>query len=163
LVHTIIDLILENYDKIDQIDFKEMEKKLAYLCKRSSIMERQADEASREAEIMAIVDKMDRMAKSGENYFEARVSGIDKKIKVKVNGIECYVTKDDLGSNFILDKSKRLYYDTDSGRYLKLGSKIIVSLRDLNVVNRTFKLSVLSVPNNDVLENNDVKKRILSK
>lgn len=166
LVHHIIDLILVNYHMIDTLNFERMESDLRYLCARASTMERQADTAERDGELTLIIDKMDKMARNGEEYFEALVCGVDKNIHVLINTFETYVNPEELGSNFKFDSSRKLFYDIDNGLYLKLGVRILVKLRSVNTSNRTVKLSILSViPQEEVLDISEInaKRRILSK
>lgn len=153
LVHMIVDLILESPDKIDKINFREMEKNLQSLCSRASKMERQADAASKDMEQALLVENL---AKSIGEVFTANVCDIDKKIRIRVNGIDCVIDKEDLADNFKYDKTRKLYYDNDNGSYIKLGAKLLVQIKSINIVNRSVRLSVLAV------QNNKIKKKTLN-
>lgn len=142
LVHMILDLILENYEVINTIDFKKMESFLREACTQASRMERQADAGEYEAERLAIIKSMEKDV-GGE--FEAVVLEIGDKIKVKVNGIDAFVKYKYLSDNFNYDSNSGRYYDKYNNKVLKIGAKVIVKLVSINLNNRTINLDILGI------------------
>jgi len=154
LVHTIIDLVILNYDKISNLNLEEIEKGLEELCKHASKMERQADAASMDAERVLVIEKMEKHI--GEE-FEAIICNIDDRIRIKLWGIDTYINPNDFEDNFAFDSSSKLYYDKETGKHLNLGTSVVVKLIDANSANRSFKVNVLA----PVIEKS--KKKVLKK
>ena len=156
IVHMIIDLVLCDYEKLLEYDFDELEKNLEELAVRSSQMERRADMAQADSERRAIIQFMSGFV---GNEFEAVVSDIDSRIRLKVNGIDTYVDYSDFSDNFVFDKRRKLLYDTNSGMYVNFGSKLKVILTNANSTNRSYRVKVIGVPFE--LNNTNAKKRKL--
>ena len=158
LVHMLIDLVLEDYDKLLETDLVELEKLLEELCVHASRMERQADMAEADCERRAIIKHM-------EGYigcdFEAIVCEIDKRIRIKLNGIDTYIDNTGFSDNFEFDRKKKMFYEISTGKYIKFGTKVLVRLMDANSANRTFRVQVLETVCEKEYENN-VKKKILA-
>ena len=142
LIHMLLDAILENYELINTIDFKKLEIFLQEASKQASRMERQADAGEYESSRLAIIKSMEHDI---GNEFEAIVLDVSDDIKIKVNGIETYVKYKYLSDNFAYDNKSGKYYDKYNNKILRLGSKIIIKLLDVNTTNRTIKVEILSV------------------
>ena len=141
IVHMIVDIVLSDYDKLLEYDLDELEKVLEEHAVMASKMERCADMAQLDCERRAVIEHMEKYV--GCEY-EAIVCDIDKKIKVKLNGIDTYIDYRDFDNNFIFDKKRKLFYDTNSGQYVCFGTKIKVLLTDANSANRTYRVKVLN-------------------
>ena len=156
IVHMMVDLVLCDYDKLLEYDIDELEKVLEKLAVRSSQMERRADMAQADSERRAVIQFMSGFI---GNEYEAVVSDIDGRIRLKVNGIDTYVDYSDFSDNFIFDKRKKLLYDTNSGMYVNFGTKLKVILTNANSANRSYRVKVIGVPFE--LNNTNAKKKKL--
>ena len=152
LVHMMCDIVLDDYNKLTEEYLDDIYKKLTIHAKNASKMQRQADMAEIEAERRLIIKKLEKYI---GHEFEATICETDEKIRVKFYGIDIYIDKKSLGDNFIFDKKKKLYYDRDTGKYLSMGTKVYITLTDANSANRSVKIFVSG------LMNQNVKKRIL--
>ena len=151
LIHMILDILIENNEAINTIDFNKLESYLQEASKQASRMERQADAGENESSRLAIIKSMQ---KDIGNEFEATVIevGIDN-IKVKVNGIDAYVKYKYLSNNFNYDNNSGKYYDKYNNKILKLGSKVIVKLDSINLNTRTIHLEILGIIDSKILTN----------
>lgn len=144
LVHMVSDIILNDYDRLETVNFDDLEKELNELAIHSSNMQRLADNAEKEAERRLIIDNL-------ENYigeeFEAVVCEIGKKVRIKLFGIDTFVDSKKFDGNFGFDTNKKLYYDINTHEYVHIGTKIIVRLNEVNKLNNSFKISILGTKN----------------
>lgn len=142
MVHTVLDILLEDYDKINQINFEELEKLLDESCKQATRMERQAEAAEYDGNRLAIIKSMQEFI--GCEY-DAVVLDINEKIRIKVNGIDCFVRYKDLSTDFNYDEKAGRYYDKNNNMHLKIGAKVKILLQDVNINNRTIKVNILGL------------------
>lgn len=140
--HALLDLILKNYDKISEIDYNEMRNYLEDVARKASKMERCADAAERASENLTILKDMQKYI--GEEY-DGVILEVDNRIKIRINNIDGYINIQSLGSNFNYDKRRKLYYDIENGKALRPGTKVKTVLNSVNLSNRTFNVSLISV------------------
>lgn len=148
LVHMILDLLISKSERLNMIDFDEMEKQLDYLCKRSSFMSRQADMAEQNAERISLIRYMRNEI---GNEFEAVVVDVGNRIILKVNSVKTIISTRDLGTNIKYNKKKRRYYDITNGLTLRRGTRVLVVLNGVDLVNHNLKVKVLDIVNHKVL------------
>ena len=147
LVHMMCDIVIDDYDKLNDKYLDEIYKELSELAKHASRMQRQADMAEIEAEQRLIIKKLEKHI--GEE-FEATVCETDEKIRVKFSGIDTYIDKRSLGEDFQYDSKKKLFYDKYSGKYLTMGTKVLINLVDANSANKSVKLYISGIPHQNV-------------
>ena len=152
LVHMMCDIVLNDYDKLTSEYLDEIYAKLSEHARRASRMQRQADMAEIEAQQRLIIEKLEKYI--GEE-FEATICETDEKIRIKFYGIDVYIDKGSLGEGFQYDSKKKLYYDKYTGKYLTMGTKVSIILTDANSSNRSVKLFINGITNQNV------KKRVL--
>jgi len=142
MVHMILDILLNDYNNICEIDFKELEKLLDEASKQASRMERQADVAEYDGNRLAIIKSM----KDYIGYeYDATVLNIGEKIRLKVNGIDCFIGYRNLSKDFNYDESTGKYYDRNNNMILKLGANVKVILNSVNLNNRTIDVNIIGV------------------
>lgn len=151
MVHMILDMILENYELIYTIDFKELENFLQEASKQASRMERQADAGEYESSRLAIIKSME---KDIGQELEATVINVGDSIKVKVNGIDAYVKYKYLSDNFNYDTNSGRYFDKYNNKVLKMGARVIVKLDSINLNTRTINLDILGIVDSKKLTKN---------
>ena len=156
LVHMLIDLVLEDYDKLLETDLVELEKLLEELCVHASRMERQADMAEAIAERRQIL-KM--LSKNIDQEYEATIIEIGKKIRLRLEGVDTYIDQRELKEIFKFDGKRNRYYDAKEKQHfmLGIGSKIMVKIKNIDPINDKFSVRVLGIPNTYC------KKKILKK
>lgn len=142
LVHKMIDLILIDCDKITPEYLREVESNLKTLCVQASKMERQADMAERIAERRQIL-KM--LAKNMNQEYEAIITELGQKIKIKLEGIDTYIDSHKFNNIFGYDSKRKRYYDKETGQHLKIGSKINVKLVSVDSINDKFNVKILGM------------------
>jgi len=152
LVHMMCDIVLDDYNRLTAEYLDDVYKELTIHAKNASRMQRQADMAEIEAERRLIIKKLEKYI---GHEFEATICETDEKIRVKFYGIDIYIDKNSLDKDFIFDKKKKLFYDKMTGKYLSMGTKVLITLVDANSANRSVKIYVSG------LLNQNVKKRIL--
>ena len=152
LVHMMCDIVLDDYGKLSSEYLDDIYKRLSEHAKNASKMQRQADMAEIEAKKRNIIKNLEKHI--GEE-FEATICETDEKIRIKFYDIDVYVDKRSLGNNFLYDSKKKLYYEKSTGKYLTMGTKVLITLLDANSSNRSVKLYI----NNTI--NQNVKKRVL--
>ena len=158
VVHMMCDIVLEDYDCIESINFDELDKEINDLAIKSSVRERLADCAEKEAKRRLIIEKLDTLV--GEEL-EGTICELGKKIKIKVFGINTYVDCCELPNNFIFDHKKKQYYDINSDEYLYIGAKVMVKLADVNKLTSRFDIDVLDAIKRETSNKVDVKKKKL--
>ena len=154
IVHMMCDIILEDYEKLLNLNYKEIEKYFNHLAIHASSMERLADAAEKEAEKRLIIEKLETLI--GEEL-EATICELGKKIRVKLFDMDTLIDHKKLSSNFLFDPTKKQYYDKYTNQYLSIGTKVIVKLTGVNKLNNTFKIKIIGTPNTNI------KKRTLEK
>lgn len=142
LVHMILNILIETPELIANINYDKMENELNSLCSRASKMERQADHAEQEADQTSIIRSMKKDI--GEE-FEATILEVGNKFKIKVNSIDVCIDDKSFEYHIKYDKKRHMFYDYTNNLYLKVGTKVLVRLRDVDVINRNLKISVLNV------------------
>lgn len=142
IIHILLDILLEDNNYINKIDFKKLESFLQEASRQASKMERQADAGEYEANRLAIIKSLEPYI--GEE-FEAIITEVSDNIKIKMNGIDTYVKYKYLSDNFAYDPSKGKFYDKYNNEYLKLGTKIIVQLSKVNLNTRNFYVDILGI------------------
>ena len=142
MVHMVLNVLLGNTEILDQISFDELEELLKEGCKQATRMERQADVAEYDGNRLAIVKSMEPFI--GYEY-DAYVLEVADKIRLKVNGIDCFVGYKNLSDEFNFDDKSHRYYDRNNGMILKMGASVKVMLTDVNLTNRTINVKVLGV------------------
>ena len=154
LVHTMIDLILVDTDKLTPEYLRDLEIRLSELAKKASIMERQAQMAEGIAERRAILKHLER---NKDELYEATVIEIGKQIKIRVEGVDTYIDSHKLDKVLSFDKSRKRYFDKISSQHLKIGAKLLVRITTISSINDKFDVNVYG------FSNEDVKKRVLKK
>lgn len=149
LVHMVLDMLIENNEKLNMIDFVEMKNQLEYLCQKSSFMGRQADMAELGAERISLVKCME---KEIGNEFEAVVLEVGSKIILKINSINITINARDLSSNFKYSKKRKRFYDATNNLPLRYGTKVLVILNGVDLVNHNLRVKVLNVVNHKTLK-----------
>lgn len=149
IVHMILDILLVDYEKISEIDFDELEEFLKETCKQATRMERQADAAEYDGNRLAIIKSMQNFV--GCEY-DAIVLEVGERIRLKVNGIDCFVKYKNLSDDFNYDDTSRKYYDRNNYNVLKLGAKVRVLLTDVHLMNRTIDVNIIGVLESKVLK-----------
>lgn len=157
VVHMIVDLVLEDYDKLMEYDLVELEKQLEKLAVRATIMERRSAMAELDSEKFAIINYMEKFI--GEEM-EAVVCDIGKEIKIRINGIDSYIKLKDFSDGFIFDKKRKRMCEISTGRLVKLGTKLRVKLTGVCTANGTVRVNVLHTVCDNIMEDNISKKRI---
>ena len=152
LVHMMCDIVLDDYDKLTNDYLDDIYLKLSEHAKHASRMQRQADMAEIEAEQRLIIKKLEKYI--GEE-FEATVCETDERIRIKFYGMDTYIDKNCLGEGFQYDSKRKLYYDKYTGKYLSMGTKVLITLLDANSSNRKIKLYISGIVNQNV------KKKVL--
>ena len=142
LVHMILNVLIETPELIADIDYFKMESDLDSLCNNASKMERQADLAEQVAERTAIIKRMKQDI--GEE-FEGTILEVGNKLKIRIDSVDVYVDHNSFSSYIKYDKKRHMFYDYTNGLYLKVGTKLLVRLCDVDVINRNLKVSVLNV------------------
>lgn len=160
IVHMITDMVLEDFDKLLEYDLIELEKTLEILAEHASKMERRASLAVTDCEKNAVVRNMQGVVGS---EFEAIICEIDKKIKVRLNGIDAYVDIKDFSDDFWFDNKKKTLYEITTGKYIKLGTKMNVRLMDVNITNMTFRVKILNTVDDRMDISLDSKKKLRKK
>lgn len=144
LVHMELDMLLDTPELIENIDIDAMEKRLSDLCTRSSIMSRRADLAEQLAEKNSIIESMRNNI--GEE-FECVILDIGSKIKLRINSIDITVPLNDLNENFKYNKKRKLFYDESNDTYLKMGTKVVARLNDIDIYGNNLRVTILGAIN----------------
>ena len=155
LVHMMIDLVLVDYDKLNEEKLAEYKYMLSYLAEDASKKERQANEAERIAEQLLILDKLE---KHQNEELEATVIELGAKIKLRVEGVDTYVNLNELDSIFAFNKKRKLYYDKETNQHVKVGTKLYVKVTSLSSIGGYFNVIVTGM-----VRDTNVKKKILIK
>ena len=142
LVHMILDALLGDSDLFEKMNFEELEEFLSEACKQASRMERQAEAAEYEGDRLAILKSMQNNV--GCEY-DAVVIDVGDRIRLKVNGVDCFVKYKNLSDEFNYDDDKAKFYDRNNNKYLKLGSRVKVKLTDINLNIRSIDVLVLGI------------------
>lgn len=142
VVHMILDILLGDADMLDKIDFTKLEEFLEETCKQASRMERQAEAAEYDGDRLAIIKSMQDTI--GEEY-DAVVLEVGEKIRVKVNGVDCFVKYKYLSDDIVQDDTTGKYYDKNNFMILKLGAKVRVKLCDVNLNTRSIFVDILGI------------------
>ena len=142
MVHMVLDVLISDGELLDKIDFNKLEEFLEETCKQASRMERQAEAAEYDGDRLAIIKSMQDSI--GCEY-DAVVIDVGERIRIKVNGVDCFVKYKYLADNLIQDASTGRYYDRNNGLLLKLGAKIKVRLSDVNLNTRSIFVDILGV------------------
>lgn len=154
LVHTMIDLIFMKPDKLTPEYLKELESTLKELCEHASKMERQADMAEMIAERRQILKMLSR---NKDAVYEATITEIGSNIKIRLEGVETYFDSHVLKNILGYDSKRKRYYDRTTGQHLKIGTKLLVKITNVDPINDNFNVKVLD------MINEKVKKKVLTK
>ena len=154
LVHTLIDLIFTKPDKLTPEYLKELESKLKELCEHASKMERQADMAEMIAERRQILKMLSR---NKDAIYEATIVEVGSNIKIRLEGVETYFDSYVLKNILGYDSKRKRYYDKVTGQHLKIGTKLLVKITNVDTINDNFNVKVLG------MVNEKVKKKVLTK
>ena len=155
LVHTMSDLVLIDYEKITPSVLDDYEKILEKLGKDASRMERQAEAAEHLAERRLILKDLE---KNRDMTYEAVIVETGKRVKIRVQGVDTYINCHELDHVFAFDNVRKLYYDPDTGAHIRLGTKILVKLKDVSAINDSYRVTVLGLS-----ENNTISKKLTKK
>lgn len=158
LVSYILDILIDKPELIDTINYDIMKNELEKLCNRSSLMSRRADLAEHLADKNSIVDTM---VNDIGKEFECVVLDIGEQLKIRINSIDVIIKKDSFSDHIRYDKKRKLFYDWTNGVHLKVGTKVIVKLIDVNQVNKELKIMVINAIDSRILEKNSAKVRTL--
>ena len=142
IVHMILDILLDDFEMVNEMDFDKLEELLQEVCKQATRMERQAEAAEYDGNRLAIIKSMQDYI--GYEY-DAVVLEVGERIRIKVNGIDCFVKYKNLSDNFRFDEDSYKYYDRDNGMILKLGASVKVMLTSVNLTNRTINVDILGI------------------
>ena len=142
LVHMVLDTLLGDYELFEQMDFATLEEFLQEACKQASRMERQAEAAEAEGDRLAIIKSMKKEV--GSEY-DAVVLDIGDRIRLKVNGVDCFIRYKNLSNDFNFDEKTKRFYDKNNNKHVKLGAKVRVKLTDVNINTRSIDVLVLGV------------------
>ena len=142
MVHTVLDILLGDFDKANEIDFDQLDELLEESCKQASRMERQAEVAEYDGNRLAIIKSMKDFI--GEEY-DAVVLDVGERIRLKVNGIDCFIKYRNLSGDFNYDESTGKYYDQNNNMILKLGAQVKVVLNSVNLNNRTIDVDITGI------------------
>ena len=154
LVHMMIDLILTDTNKLTPEYLRELEETLRKLCEDASKMERQADMAEAIAEHRQILKKL---ARNKDMEYEASVVDIGNRIRIRLDGVETDFDSHVLNKVLGYDSKRKRYYDKMTGQHLKIGTKLLVKIVNVDAINDNFSVKVLG------MVNDNVKKKVLSK
>lgn len=154
LVHTMIDLIFTKADKLTPEYLRELESNLKELCQHASKMERQADMAEAIAERRQILKAL---ARNKDAVYEASVVEVGSRIKIRLEGVETDFDSHVLNKILGYDSKRKRYYDKMTGQHLKIGTKLLVKITNVDAINDNFKVKVLE------MVNENVKKKVLKK
>lgn len=144
----ILDILIMQPELIANINADNMEAELEKLCARASLMERQADRAEKEAQDHSIIEYM---AKDVGGEFEGVILDIGSLIKIRINSVDATINTDCLGSAFRYNKKKKMYYDFSNDLYLKTGTKVVVRLNSVDLINKKLNVTVLNIIDQKVL------------
>ena len=148
MVHMVLDILLDDYNNINEVNFEELEKILEEASTQASKMERQADVAEYDGNRLAIIKSM----KDYIGYeYDAVVLSIAEKIRLKVNGIDCFIGYRNLSKDFNYDESTGKYYDRNNNMILKLGANVKVTLNSVNLNNRTIDVNIIGITKSKTL------------
>ena len=142
IVHMILDILLDERELVDSCNFTLLEEMLEEVCKQANKMERQAEAAEYDGDRLAILKMM-------KNYigceFDGVILEVADRIRVKVNGVDCFIKYRNVSDNFNYDVDNNLFYDKINNQVLKLGSNVKVLLKNVNLNNRTFDVEILNI------------------
>ena len=155
LVHMMCELVLIDYEKLTPDVLGHYEEMLKELGSKASRMERQADAAERLAEQRLILKTLE--ANIG-NIYEATIIETGKRIKIRIDGVDTFISCYQLDDVFAFDRTRKIYYDRDTGLHVKIGAKILVELKSVSSINGSYRVIVLGMA-----EHNEVKKKLLKK
>lgn len=144
LVHTLINIIMKEPDKLTNEYLKELEETLRKLCIIASKMERQADMAEGIAERRQILKAL---SKNKEEIYEASVVEIGNKIKLRLEGIDTYIDSHTLNNILGYESKRKRYYDKETGNHLRIGTKLYVKIANVDPINDNFNVRVLGMVN----------------
>ena len=158
LVHMLVDLVLETPEKITPEFLNETEEKLIILAKRASERAVLADTAEKIAERREILKAL---AKNKDVEYEAVVLEVGKKIKIRVSGVDTYIDSKQLNSVLGYDSRRKRFYGRNNSSQLKIGSKLLVKITNIDATSDNFSVKVLDMIYDNI--NNDVKTKIRKK
>ena len=142
LVHMMIDLIINDSDKLTPEYLHELESKLRKLSDHASKMERQADMAEMIGERRQILKNL---AQNKDIEYEAVVIDIGKKIKIRLSGIDTCFDSNYLKNVLGYNHRRKYYYDKNTEQRLIIGSKLLVKITSIDPVNDNFNVKVLGM------------------
>ena len=103
-------------------------------------MERQAEMAEKIAERRGILKSLNK-----DTEYEAIILELGKKIKIRLEGVETYITEKQIANILGYDSKRKRYYKRDNGSHLKIGSKILVKVTSIDPVNDNFNVKVIDM------------------
>lgn len=142
LVHMVLDALLGDYELFEKMDFSQLEEFLGDACKQASRMERQAEAAEYDGDRLAIIKSMQKNI--GDEY-DAVILDVGDRIRLKVNGVDCFIRYKNLSNDFNYDEDAGRFYDRNNNLYIKLGARVRVKLTEVNINTRNIDVLVLGV------------------
>ena len=120
------------------------------------------EQISREKEhwkkvLVRIIAVVKNLAKNKDMKYEATVIDIGNKIKIRLSGIDTYFDSNYLKKVLGYDHRRKRYYDKDTGGHLRIGTKLLVRITNIDPINDNFNVKVLG------MVNDNVKKKVLKK
>ena len=77
--------------------------------------------------------------------------------RIRLDGVETDFDSHVLNKVLGYDSKRKLYYDKMTGQHLKIGTKLLVKIVNVDAINDNFSVKVLG------MVNDNVKKKVLSK
>jgi len=105
-------------------------------------MERQAEAAEYDGDRLAIIKSMQKNI--GDEY-DAVILDVGDRIRLKVNGVDCFIRYKNLSNDFNYDEDAGRFYDRNNNLYIKLGTRVRVKLTEVNINTRNIDVLVLGV------------------
>ena len=154
IVHTLIDLIFTESDKLTPEYLNKLENRVAELCVHASDMERQAEKAELIAERRQILKNL---VISKDVEYEATVIEIyqNASVKIRLDGVETYIDGKYAKQVFGYDSKRNRYYDRDTGKHIKIGTKVWVRILSVDPTSDKFNAKLCGIVKDNT------KKRIL--
>ena len=117
-------------------------------------------------QIKIINNEMDKNINEQENDSEEdnklfKIEKVVKKIKIRVSGVDTYIDLKQVKNIFGYDSKRKRFYGRDNSSQLKIGSKLLVKITNIDATSDNFSVKILDMIYDNV--NNDVKTKIKKK
>ncbi len=122
-----------------------MIRQLPWLCEHSSEMEREAEQASLEATALKLCEFL---APCVGEHFTGIITGINTYgfyVREDSTTAEGFISRDDLPEDIIYDEARHRFTGEDSGREYRLGQRIVVELRGVDLAQARLDFIVVQV------------------